>query len=217
MDKQRTASFLASFLRAETPELQKIRQEALQDGVPVVRPETAALLSFFVKKQRPMRILEVGAAIGYSAVLMASQMPEEGSLVTIENYEPRIPAALRNIEDAGLSGKITLIRGDAGEVLKTLTGSFDLIFMDAAKAQYIHWLPDVLRLMSPDGILISDNILQEGDVMESRYAVERRDRTIHSRMREYLFALTNREGLSTVLLPLGDGVAVTAFEEGGKT
>ena len=109
--------------------------------------------------------------------------------------------------------KITLLEGDAGEILGSLSGSFDFIFMDAAKGQYVHWLPDALRLLAPGGLLMSDNVLQDGTIVESRYAVERRDRTIHVRMREYLYTLKHMKNLETAILPIGDGVALSVLKE----
>ena len=117
--------------------------------------------------------------------------------------------ARRHFEWAGLSDRITLLEGDAGEILKKLDGPFEFIFMDAAKGQYIHWLPMILRLLSDGGILFSDNVLQDGDVVQSRYAVERRDRTIHARMREYLYTLKHMEELETSIIPIGDGAAIS--------
>ena len=140
-------------------------------------------------------------------------MPENGHITTIENYEKRIPIARENFRRAGKEDQITLIPGDALEVMKELSGPYDCIFMDAAKGQYIHYLPEVLRLLAPEGVLMSDNVLQDGDVIESRFAVERRNRTIHSRMREYLYELTHHEKLQTSLLPLGDGVALSVKKE----
>ena len=140
--------------------------------------------------------------------------PEDCQITTIENYEKRIPIARENFRKAGAEKQITLLEGDAQEVLKTLKEPYDFIFMDAAKGQYLHFLPQVLRLMRPGGILVSDNILQEGDLIESRFAVERRDRTIHKRMREYLYELKHNEQLVTSLLPLGDGVAVSTKKTG---
>lgn len=125
-----------------------------------------------VAAKQPEHILEVGTAVGYSALLMAQVMPEETDIITIEKYEPRIPVARRHFAEAGLSDRITLLEGDAGEILKKLEGPFDFIFMDAAKGQYIHWLPDILRLLSANGVLFSDNVLQDGDIIESRFAVE---------------------------------------------
>ena len=140
---------------------------------------------------------------------MSDYLPEGGHITTIENYEKRIPIARENFRRAGKEDKITLIEGDATEVLAEMEGTFDFIFMDAAKGQYIHWLPMILRLLSDGGILFSDNVLQDGDVVQSRYAVERRDRTIHARMREYLYTLKHMEELETSIIPIGDGAAIS--------
>ena len=140
---------------------------------------------------------------------MSEYMPKDGHITTIENYDKRIPIARENFRRAGKEEQIRLIEGDALEVMRGLEGPYDLIFMDAAKGQYIHYLPEVLRLLEADGVLVSDNVLQEGDIIESRFAVERRNRTIHSRMREYLYELKHNEQLQTSILPLGDGVALS--------
>ena len=162
--------------------------------------------------KQPSRILEIGTAIGFSALLMSEYMPKDGRITTIEKYEKRIPIARENFRRAGKEDRITLLEGDATEVLKGLSGTYDMIFMDAAKGQYLAFLPEVLRLLAPDGVLVSDNVLQGGDITESRFAVTRRNRTIHSRMRAYLYELTHREGLVTSVLPVGDGVTVSAWE-----
>ena len=159
--------------------------------------------------KRPMRILEVGAAVGFSSILMSEYMPEGGHITTIENYDKRIPIARANFKRAGKEEQIDLIEGDALEVMHGLEGPYDLIFVDAAKGQYIHYLPEVMRLLGIDGVLVSDNVLQEGDIIESRFAVERRNRTIHSRMREYLYELKHHDQLQTSIIPLGDGVALS--------
>ena len=127
----------------------------------------------------------------------------------MEKYEKRIPIARENFRRAGRENQITLLEGDAADILKELQESYDLIFMDAAKGQYIHFLEDVLRLLAPDGVLVSDNVLQDGDVAKSRYAIERRDRTIHKRMRDYLYTIKNHPLLETTILPVGDGVAIS--------
>lgn len=163
--------------------------------------------------KQPSRILEIGTAIGFSALLMSEYMPKDGRITTIEKYEKRIPIARENFRRAGKEGQITLIEGDALEVMRTLDEPYDLIFMDAAKGQYIHYLPEAVRLLSDGGVLISDNVLQDGDVIESRFAVERRNRTIHSRMREYLYELKHHGQLTTSILPLGDGVAISVKKE----
>lgn len=156
-----------------------------------------------------MKILEVGTAIGFSALFMSEYAPEGCHITTIEKYEKRIPLAKENFKKAGKQDSITLIEGDATEVLSDLQETFDFIFMDAAKGQYIHFLPDILRLLESGGLLVSDNILQDGDIIESKYAITRRNRTIHNRMREYLYALTHHEQLETVILPLADGVTLS--------
>ena len=190
-----------------------IAKEAVESFVPIIRRETAALLKTMVAMKQPVRILEVGTAVGYSALLMTRVMPADAHIITIEKFEKRIPIAKENFAKAGVEDRITLLEGDAGEILAGLTGEYDFIFMDAAKGQYIHWLPDILRLLAPGGVLMSDNVLQDGTIVESRYAVERRDRTIHVRMREYLYTLKHREELETTILPIGDGVAISVMKE----
>ena len=167
------------------------------------------LLEFLSRMIAPERILEVGTAVGFSALLMSTYGPGECRITTIENYEKRISAARENFKKAGKEKQITLLEGDAQKVLKTLEEPFDFIFMDAAKGQYIHFLPDILRLLVKGGILISDNVLQDGDIIQSHFAVERRNRTIYKRMREYLGTLKNSSELETAILPLGDGVALS--------
>ena len=140
---------------------------------------------------------------------MSEYGPEDCHITTIAKYEKRIPVARENFRRAGKEERITLLEGDAAEILQKMTGAYDMIFMDAAKGQYIHFLPDVLRLLAPGGILLSDNVLQDGNILESRFAVTRRNRTIHSRMREYLYELKHHPQLETVILPVGDGVTLS--------
>lgn len=205
-------TFLASLDAGNTPFLDQIEREALETNVPVIRTQTQGLLRFLLAMRRPMSILEVGCAIGFSALLMSEYAPEGCKITTIEKYEKRIPVAKANFARAGKEEAITLLEGDAADILGELPGSYDFIFMDAAKGQYIHFLPEVLRLLAPGGLLVSDNVLQDGDILESRFAVERRNRTIHSRMREYLYELTHHEALQTVVLPIGDGVTVSCLK-----
>lgn len=206
---ERTVTFINSMELPEDPLLEEIEKEALESFVPIIRTETKSLLKVLLTLAKPARILEVGTAVGYSALIMAAYAPEHCKITTIENYEKRIPIARANFVRAGKESDITLIEGDALEVMKGLKGPYDFIFMDAAKGQYIHYLPEVMRLLRPGGLLLSDNVLQDGDIINSRFAVERRNRTIHSRMREYLFELKHREELQTTILPVGDGVAVS--------
>lgn len=206
---ERMDTFLASLDAGNTPLLDQIEREALETNVPIIRTQTQGLLRFLLAVRRPMSILEVGCAIGFSALLMSEYAPEGCRITTIEKYGKRIPVAKANFARAGKEDAITLLEGDAADILKDLPGPYDFIFMDAAKGQYIHFLPETLRLLSPGGLLVSDNVLQDGDILESRFAVERRNRTIHSRMREYLYEITHHESLKTVVLPVGDGVTVS--------
>ncbi len=207
--EERLVDYLHSLETENSEILEQIEQEALIDGVPIIRKEMQSFLKVLLRIKKPLRILEVGAAVGFSAILMSEYVPEDCRITTIENYEKRIPIARNNFKRAGKEAQITLIEGDAMEVLKTLEGPYDFVFMDAAKGQYIAYLPEVLRILSPEGILVSDNVLQNGEIIESRFVVERRDRTIHSRMREYLYTLKHHEALETSIIPLGDGVALS--------
>lgn len=206
---ERIVTFINSLETENSKILETIEKEALDAYVPIIRKEMQSFLKVLLTIQKPMCILEVGTAVGFSALLMSEYVPDGCRITTIENYEKRIPIARENFRRAGKEDQITLIEGDALEVMKTLDRGFDFIFMDAAKGQYIHYLPEVMRLLNPGGTLVSDNVMQDGTIIESRFAVERRDRTIHARMREYLYELKHNEELITSILPLGDGVAVS--------
>ncbi|HIT06974.1 MAG TPA: O-methyltransferase [Candidatus Scybalocola faecipullorum] len=205
---ERMIAYIRSLDRGETPLIADIAKQALADRVPIIRQETASLLKVLLKMTKPKKILEVGTAVGFSALLMSEYAPQ-ASITTIEKFEQRIIQAKENFAKAGKQSVITLLEGDAAQILKTLDSEYDFIFMDAAKGQYIHFLPEVMRLLMSGGTLVSDNVLQDGDVVESRFAVTRRNRTIHSRMREYLWELKHRPDLETVVLPIGDGVTVS--------
>ena len=206
---ERMTGYLHSLDSAESGIIETIRKEAMADRVPIIRPETGCLLKVLIRMQKPMRILEVGTAVGYSAILMSEYMPEGGHITTIEKYEKRIPIARENIRRAHREEAITLIEGDALEVMRDLEPGYDMIFMDAAKGQYIHFLPQVTRLLAAGGLLISDNVLQDGDIAASRYAVTRRNRTIHNRMRQYLWELKHSDCYETSVLTVGDGVTLS--------
>lgn len=206
---ERFITYINSLDKGNTDFLNQLEQQALQEHVPIIRREMQSLLKVLLALKQPKRILEVGTAVGFSSILMGEYGREDSKIVTIENYEKRIPIARENIKKAGMEHKIQLIEGDALLVMKELEPSFDFIFMDAAKGQYINFFPECLRLLEVGGVLISDNVLQDGDIIESRYAVCRRNRTIHSRMREYLYTLKNHPQLSTAILPLGDGVTIS--------
>ena len=210
---ERFVTYINSLNTGNTPFLEELEKKAKADYVPIIRREMQSLLKLLLAMKRPVRILEVGTAVGFSALLMAEYNPVDCEITTIENYEKRIPIAKENFTKAGRDQMITLLEGDAAEVLKTLQEPYDFIFMDAAKGQYIHFFDDVLRLLAEGGILVSDNVLQDGDIIESHYAVTRRNRTIHKRMREYLYELTHNENLTTAVLPVGDGVTVSVKKE----
>ena len=207
--EERMRTYINSLDPGNTEFLEKLEKDALSSGVPIIRREMQSFIKVLLAVKKPKRILEVGTAIGFSTLLMCEYGLPDLEITTIENYEKRIPVAKENFLKAGRNRQITLLEGDAGKILKELEGEYDLIFMDAAKGQYIHWLEDVIRLLAPEGILLSDNVLQEGELIESHYLVERRNRTIYKRMREYLYTLKHDKRLMTSILPLGDGAALS--------
>ncbi len=206
---ERLAAFIESMEAAAPPFLRELEKEALAEGIPIIRPRTQGLLRFFITMTRPGRILEVGTATGFSALLMDHWAPAGCRITTMEKMPDRISQARANFLRYGAADRITLLEGDAMDLLPRLEGPFDLIFMDAAKGQYIHYLPEIKRLLPVGGLLISDNILQQEELLESRFAVTRRNRTIYKRMREYLRAITGDPDFTTLILELGDGAAVT--------
>lgn len=210
---ERMTVYINSLDTGNTPFLDALEQEAIAGYVPVIRREMQSFLKVLLAVARPRRILEVGTAVGFSTLFLCEYGPEDCRITTIENYAKRIPVARENFRKAGREEQITLLEGDAEDILKTLEGPYDLIFMDAAKGQYIHFLPEVLRLMEKGSILVSDNVLQDGEIIESRFLVERRNRTIHKRMRDYLYALKHDPRLVTSVIPLGDGITVSAMKE----
>ena len=211
--QERMAAFIHSLDSGNGEFLDALERKALSDEVPIIRPDMQSFLKVLLSVHRPERILEVGTAVGFSAILMAQNTDDTCQITTIEKYEKRIPEARENFRLAGLGNRITLLEGDALEVMGRLSEPYDMVFMDAAKGQYIHFLPEALRLLRTGGILVSDNVLQDGDIIESHYAVERRNRTIYKRMREYLYVLKHTQGLLTSIVPVGDGAAVTVKQQ----
>ena len=213
MDKKdRISQFIQSFLPERTTFLEEIRKEALSEAVPILREETAALLRVCLKTKNKPQILELRTAVGYSALVMMDALEGEGEIVTVENFPPRIEKAKQNFVASPYLDKITLLEGDGSRILEELLEKkeqFSFVFLDAAKAQYPLWLPSILKLLSPGGILFCDNILQGELLLESRFYLERRQRTIHKRMREFLRLLQREESLETSILPIGDGVSLS--------
>lgn len=210
--EERMKAYINSLDSGNTPLLDRIEQEAIESYVPIIRKEMQNLLKVILAMKQPKNILEVGSAIGFSAILMGQYTNADCRITTIEKYEKRIPIAKENFKRADMEKRITLLEGDALEVMARLSEQYDVIFMDAAKGQYINFLPQVRRLLANGGILISDNVLQDGDIIESRYAVTRRKRTIHARMREYLYELTHSNDFETTILPIGDGVTISVLQ-----
>ncbi len=206
---ERMAVFIDSLDRGNSTFLNQIEKEALEAQIPIIRRSTQSLLKFLLALHRPARILEVGTAVGFSALLMTEYGGENCHVTTIEKQADRIATARENFRRAGRDARITLLEGDALTLLEGLTEEYDMIFMDAAKGQYIHFFPEVLRLLSSGGLLVSDNVLQDGDVVQSRFAVTRRNRTIHARMREYLYLIKHHPALESAVLPVGDGVGLS--------
>ena len=210
---ERMVTYINSLDTGHTPFLENLERTAKQDRVPIIRREMQSFLKVLLLLKRPKRILEIGTAVAFSAILMSEYTEEDCIIDTIENYEKRIQKAKENIRCAGKEGRIHLLEGDAMEWMRKLSGPYDVIFVDAAKAQYLSYFPEVIRLLKKGGMLISDNVLQEGGIMESRFAVERRDRTIHSRMREYLYLIKHDKRLETAVVPIGDGASVSIKKE----
>ncbi|HKM21815.1 MAG TPA: O-methyltransferase [Lachnospiraceae bacterium] len=214
---ERIVAYINSLDKGNTTFLNEIEEEALRTRIPIIRREMQSLLKLLLAMNRPTSILEVGTAIGFSALLMSEYAPKVCRITTIEKYEKRIPIAKSNFAKAQKEDVITLLEGDATDILQQLVSEklksdavgYDFIFMDAAKGQYLNFLPDVLQLLNTGGLLVTDNVLQDGDIIESRFAVTRRNRTIHARMRDYLYELMNSELLTTSILPIGDGVTVS--------
>ena len=192
--------------------LKEVEKAALADEVPIIRRSMQSLISFLLEMKKPNAVLEIGTAVGFSSMFMSEYVPEDTIIDTIEKVPIRIKCAKENLERYGKNDRITLYEGDAVDVLKKLAAEgrkYDFIFMDAAKGQYLNFLEPVLDMLTDDGLLVTDNVLQDGDIIQSRYAITKRDRTIHGRMREYLYFLTHSERFKTVVLPVGDGAALS--------
>jgi predicted O-methyltransferase YrrM len=209
------AAYIDSLDEGNTGFLHELESYALETHVPIIRPAAQSLLKLLLAMKQPGQILEIGTAIGFSALYMSEYALRDCHITTIEKYEKRIPLAKENFARAGKEEQITLLEGDAADWLRRLEGPYDFIFMDGAKGQYIHFLPEILRLLPQGGLLVSDNVLQEGDIIESRFAITRRNRTIHARMREYLYELKHHPDLVTCVLPVADGMTVSVKQPSG--
>ncbi|NLO09607.1 MAG: O-methyltransferase [Clostridiales bacterium] len=212
--EERITAYINSLDKDLPPQLLKLEKEAEKNKVPIIRKETQGVIRFLLSIQKPRRILEVGTAIGFSALFMSEYSPGDCKITTIEKVAMRLVEARDNLNDQAFPhrDKISLLEGEALDILKELVESkekYDFIFLDAAKAQYMNFLPELMKLIVQGGLLITDNVLQDGTVINSRYSITRRDRTIHTRMREYLYTITHMDELETLILPIGDGVALS--------
>lgn len=211
--------YITEYLHQILPETQgyllEMEEYANVNEVPIIHKEMKAFLEVLCKLKRPLKILEVGTAIGYSASVMALASGEECHITTIERESDMTTLALENIDRLGLSGRIRVIEGDGLEVLSCLSAKYDLIFIDAAKGYYNEFFDYAINLINDGGLIISDNVLYKGMTAEDSI-VKRRQKTIVGRMREYLVMLCNHEKLVTSVIPIGDGVAVSIYNERGK-
>ncbi len=211
-DESRTQIYIDSLKIGCDPYFEQLRQRAEDTKVPVIRRSAESFIRTILSIKQPDNILEIGCATGFSALVMADCTKQTTHITTIEKYDKRIAEAKENFKASPHGHRITLMEGDASDILKELVGQgekYDFVFMDAAKAQYIVFLPYVMELLLPEGILLSDNVLWEGGITESKYALTRRDRTIHKRMRDYLKTISNMKELTTTVLDIGDGMALS--------
>ncbi len=204
---ERITTYIHS-LESDNPEyLETLRATAEKTGVPIIRREMESFLRVLLEIKKPKHILEIGTGTAFSAIFMASC--SRAHITTIEKSPKRLKLAGSNILKNGLADRITLIEGDAGSAMPFLAGPYEFVFMDAAKGQYISFLPEIIRLMPKGGLMLSDNVLQDGDLIESRYITARRQRTIHERMREYIWEVKHNPALDTTVITIGDGVTLS--------
>ncbi len=207
-----TEEYLNTYLRSVQPMydgvLGEIQKESIEASVPIVPHETARFLSVLLSMKQPKNILEIGTAVAFSAGLMSRYLQPGGKITTIDRFEVMLKDARQNIKRMKLEDTIEILEGDAADILPTLTGVYDVIFLDAAKGQYGNFLPHCLRLLPVGGLLIVDDVLQGGGIAQTRFSVPRRQRTIHKRMRNFLWDISHHECLESAIIPIGDGVAL---------
>ncbi len=208
--------YITNYIRDIVPEksgqLKLMEEYAHENNVPIIEPEVGQLITVLLKLHRPVDILEVGTAIGYSALLMAQTLKGDWNITTMERNPEMIEMALENFQASPYSDRIKIIEGDARETFPHLTKKYDFIFLDAAKGQYMEFLHYAMDLLKPGGLIVSDNVLYKGMVASDQLVV-RRKRTIVNRLREFLEHINKMEGYTSSVLPLGDGVALTFKED----
>ncbi len=193
--------------------LGQLQKECYKDDIPIIDQETSKFLEFLLTVAKPVKILEIGTAVGFSAILMSKFLGSSGKIVTIDRAPKMIEKAEKNFKEFKVLDKITFLKGDAGEILKELDEKFDFIFMDAGKGQYIQILPDVLRLLNTGGIIFTDDIFQNGNIVKNIEEIPRRQRTIHRRLNQFIKVMTSTKGLRTSIIPLADGILLSYKEE----
>ena len=207
-----TFDYMEEYLRGLIPnrdkDLLELEKFAIENRVPIIQKETAKFLEFMISMKEPNNILELGTAIGYSSILMSKTLNNKCKITTIERDEKMINLAKENIKSFGLEDNIEIKEGECLEILEKLDDKYDLIFMDAGKGHYDHFLPHCLRLLSDKGVIIADNVLFRG-MVASDDLVKRRKITIVKRMRTYLDIVSNDKNLITTVIPMGDGIALT--------
>lgn len=194
-------------------QLGELQAQATADGVPIIPNETATFLNFFVKQIKAKNVLEIGTAVGFSGSLMALAMSPDGHVDTIDRFDVMIRKAKANFEKLGVAKQVTLLEGDAKDVLPTLEGPYDFIFMDSAKSKYIEFLPECLRLLKKDGVVMIDDIFQAGTVMHERSEIPKSQRTIHRKLNLLYDTVLAHPDLTVTILPLGDGVLMIAKDK----
>lgn len=207
--------YLHKLLPESKKEIKELEEYASVNEVPIIHKEVKALLEVLCLLKKPQKILEIGTAIGYSASVMALSSPENVKITSIERAPEMTEIALNNISKLNLEDKIRIIEGEALEVLPLLSSKYDLVFMDAAKGYYNEFFESVINLLNDGGLLICDNVLYKG-MTATDELVKRRQKTIVGRMREYLEMLCNHSKLTTSVIPIGDGVAISYYNEEGK-
>ncbi len=215
IDLDRFTIFARSFEQDLPAHLEELRSEAISQGIPIIRREMQGLLRFLLCVSRPQNVLEIGSGIGFSALFMRACLEEYQSqasdfqISTIEISHVHAEQTRRNIVRFGAQKSIHVIEADAAQVLNEVSGPFQFVFLDGPKGQYAEYLPVIIDKLDAGGILVADNILKEGEIMESRFAVARRQRTIHARMHAFVYAVTHEPRLVSCILPIGDGVSVS--------
>ncbi len=190
-------------------ELKKIKEKALEEHIPIIMDDTLDVIEEYLKDNKPKRLLEIGTAVGYSAICFTEFLDENGCIDTIEREHERVEEAKENIKKAEVDGKINIYEGDAVEILPTMDYKYDVVFIDAAKGKYPFFLKEALRMLKNDGIIFADNILYKGYVL-SDYN-KHKQRTAVRNLREYIKEATENENLDTEILEVGDGLAITKF------